>query len=176
MATLPVPAVRSLRFGRAHAGFEFVEPVRSALHRGKYSGDREALETLGSLAAARLDLLPSGLPDAVLPIPLGPRRRRQRGYNQAEVLARVIGAARGVQMIEGLLRIRDTAPQSARDEGPRRVNVAGAFMWEGTSLSGARLWLVDDVLTTGATLEAAGAALAAAGAGRIDAIVVAVVL
>ncbi len=176
MAALPVPAIRRMPFGDAYAGFEFVEPVRSALHRGKYGGDREALEALGSLASARLDRMCPGTPDAVLSVPLGPRRRRQRGYNQAEVLARVLAGARGVPMIDGLHRIRDTAPQSTRDEGPRRVNVAGAFAWEDRPLHGARLWLVDDVLTTGATVEAAGAALTAAGAERIDAIVVAVVL
>ena len=78
--------------------------------------------------------------------------------------------------IEGLRRIRETPPQIARDEGLRRLNVAGSFAWHGSPLDGARLWLVDDVLTTGATLEAAGSALVAAGAGRIDAIVVAVVV
>ncbi len=176
MAALPIPAARTMPLGRAYAGYEFVEPVRSVLHRGKYGGDRDALEALGSLTAARLDRVPSAAPDAVVPVPLGPRRRRQRGYNQAEVLARVVASARGVRTIEGLRRIRETPPQIARDEGPRRLNVAGSFAWHGSPLDGARLWLVDDVLTTGATLEAAGSALVAAGAGRIDAIVVAVVL
>jgi len=175
MAALPVPPIRKLPFGNAHAGFEFVEPMRSVLHRGKYGGDREALETLASLASARLDQVRPAIADAVVPVPLGPRRRRQRGYNQAEVLARVIAGGRGVPMVDGLHRIRDTAPQSARDEGRRRVNVAGAFAWEGSALRGTRVWLVDDVLTTGATMEAAAAALAAGGAERIDAIVVAVV-
>jgi len=173
---LPVPTARAMAYGSAHAGFEFVEPVRSAVHRGKYGGDRRALEALGRLVSGRLELDGPAIPDAVAPVPLGPRRRRQRGYNQAEVLAGVIAGARGVPLLEGLRRVRDTAPQSSRDEVARRRNVTGAFGWEGPSLRGARLWLVDDVLTTGATLESAAAAMAGAGAARIDAIVVAVVL
>ncbi len=176
MAALPVPAIRRMPFGRAYAGFEFVEPVRSALHRGKFGGDREALEALGALASSRLEPVGLNTPDAVVPVPLGPRRRRQRGFNQAELLAGVIGGARGVPMVDGLHRVRDTAPQSARDEAPRRLNVAGAFIWEGGSLRSARLWLIVDVLTTGATVTAAAGALAEAGAERIDAIAVAAVL
>ena len=73
------------------------------------------------------------------------------------------------------VRIRDTPPQSARDEATRRGNVAGAFAWAGVALDGAYLWLVDDVLTTGATVEAGAATLAAAGASLIDVVVVAAV-
>ena len=62
-------------------------------------------------------------------------------------------------MLDDLARIRDTPPQSARDEATRRDNVAGAFAWTGGDLDGAYLWLVDDVLTTGATVEAAASVL-----------------
>jgi ComF family protein len=175
LRALPVPAVRRMRNGSAFAGFEFVEPVRAALHRGKYGGDREALQELAAMTARRLSGPRLFSPDAIVAVPLGPRRRRRRGYNQAAVIAAVIAEARDVPMLEALERSRDTRPQTARDEATRRGNVAGAFKWTGTPLDGAYLWLVDDVLTTGATAGAAAAVLAQAGASLVDVVVVAAV-
>ena len=175
MAAMPVPSVRRMRHGSAYAGFTFDEPVRAALHRGKYGGDREVLEDLAAMTATRLDGPRLFSPDAVVAVPLGVRRRRQRGYNQSDVLAHVIASTRGVPVLDQLGRIRDTPPQSARDEATRRSNVAGAFAWSGGQLDGAYLWLVDDVLTTGATAEAAASVLGQAGASLIDVVVVAVV-
>ncbi len=175
MGAMPLPPVRRLRLGSAFAGFEFVEPVRSALHRGKYGGDRRALRELAAMTSSRLCGPRLFTPDAVVAVPLGPRRRRQRGYNQSEVLAAVIAEDRDVPVMDDLGRIRDTPPQSARDEATRRGNVAGAFAWTGTDLGGAYVWLVDDVLTTGATVEAASSVLGRAGASLIDVVVVAAV-
>jgi ComF family protein len=175
MSSLPIPGVRRMRQGSAFAGFEFVEPVRAALHRGKYGGDRRALQELAAMTANRLSGPRLFTPEAVVAIPLGPRRRRQRGYNQAEVIATVIAEARDVPVLEDLARIRNTRPQTARDEATRRDNVAGAFAWTGSALGGAYLWLVDDVLTTGATAGAAAAVLAHAGASLVDVVVVAAV-
>jgi ComF family protein len=176
---MPVPRPRRMRHGIALAGFEFDERVRAAMHRGKYGGDRSALDALGALTADRLDergaRLRLSVPDALVAVPLGPRRRRQRGYNQSELIARVIADSRRLPLVGGLQRVRDTAPQSARAEEERRTNVAGAFAWRGMAIERAHLWLVDDVLTTGATLEAAASALEASGASRIDVVVVAMV-
>jgi ComF family protein len=179
MTVMPVPPPRRMRHGVAFAGFEFEGSVRSALHRGKYGGDRGALEALGALTAARLEAQGArsrlAIPDAVVAVPLGPRRRRQRGYNQSDLIARVLADARRLPLVDGLRRVRDTAPQSARDEDERGTNVAGAFAWTGMPVERARLWLVDDVLTTGATVKAAATVLEAAGATRIDVVVVAMV-
>jgi ComF family protein len=175
MSAMPIPAVRRMRNGGAFAGFEFVEPIRAALHRGKYAGDREVLRELAAMTSSRLQGPRLFTPDALVAVPLGPRRRRQRGYNQAEVVAAVIADARDVLVLDDLARIRDTPPQSARDEATRRDNVAGAFAWTGSALDGAYLWLVDDVLTTGATVEAAASVLSRAGASLVDVVVVAVV-
>ena len=172
---LPVPAVRRMRHGSAFAAFEFVDPIRPALHRGKYGGDRRVLRELASITATRLAGPRLFTPDAIVAIPLGQRRRRQRGYNQSDILAEVIAEARDVPVLEDLKRVRDTPPQSARDEVTRRRNVAGAFGWSGNSLPGAYLWLVDDVLTTGATVEAASSVLIQAGAALVDVVVVAAV-
>jgi ComF family protein len=172
---MPLPPIRRLGLGTAFAGFEFVEPIRAALHRGKYGGDRRALRELAAMTSIRLRGPRLFTPDAVVAVPLGPRRRRQRGYNQAEVLAEIIAEDRDVAVLDGLARIRDTPPQSARDEATRRGNVAGAFAWTGRDLRGSYLWLVDDVLTTGATVEAAASVLGRAGASLIDVVVVAAV-
>ncbi len=163
MGVMPIPAVRRMRHGSAFAGFEFVEPIRAALHRGKYAGDRRALRELAAMTSSRLQGPRLFTPDVVVAVPLGPRRRRQRGYNQSEILAAVIAEGRDVLVLDGLGRIRDTPPQSARDEVTRRDNVAGAFAWTGSALDGEYVWLIDDVLTTGAT---AAAAAAGAQAGR----------
>lgn len=175
MSALPVPAVRRMRSGSAFAGFEFVEPVRAALHRGKYGGDREALRELAAIAAVRLRGPRLFTPDALVAVPLGRRRRRQRGYNQSEILASVLADEWDVPVLDDLTRTRDTPPQSARNEATRRGNVAGAFSWTGGDLSGSYLWLVDDVLTTGATAEAAGSVLGLAGASLVDVVVIAAV-
>ncbi len=185
--------------GTAYAGFEFTDLVRTILHRGKYGGDRAALEALGALTVGRLAEPLDGrtirsprdrasapttgaiaaatppAPDAVIPVPLGPRRRRHRGYNQSEIVAQALAHARRVPLLTGLRRTRETAPQTARDEESRRSNVAGAFTWDGVPLTSAAIWLVDDVLTTGATLDAAATVLGRAGTSRIDVVVIAVV-
>ena len=169
------PPARRHAHGIALAAFEFAGPARDALHRGKYRGDREALRALARLAAPRLIAASLVQPHAMVPLPLGPRRLRQRGYNQAEEIARVLSAEARIHVAAGLERVRETAPQANRDEVERRRNVAGAFAWRGPGLREARLWLVDDVLTTGATSSAAADSLVGAGAERVDIVVIAAV-
>lgn len=168
-----VPPAIDLTWGRAHAGFTFDAEVREILHRGKFQGNRAALRRLSELVARRLDLSLRQPPDAVAAVPLGPRRRRRRGYNQAEVVAAAFAQVAEAPLLGGLVRIRETAPQASRGEQARQANVAGAFAWHGAELSAAALWLADDVLTTGATLGAAASILRHAGARRIDAFVIA---
>lgn len=167
------PAPIELAWGTAYAAFTFEAEVREILHRGKFQGNRAALAQLARLAAGRLELSSLTPPDAIAAVPLGARRRRQRGYNQAEVVATVFAEVAGLPMPAGLVRVRETAPQASRGEEARRANVAGAFVWRGPELCRTELWLVDDVLTTGATLGAAASVLRAAGARRADALVIA---
>ena len=113
--------------------------------------------------------------DAVCPVPLHRSRLRERGYNQAELLAREVGAGTGVAFRDLLVRVRNTASQTGLDDDEaRRRNVRGAFsVQSGVRLDGERIILLDDVFTSGATLDAAGRQLLAAGAGSVVGVVIA---
>lgn len=175
LGQLPPPRPAHIERVTAHAAFTFEGAVREVLHRGKFQGNRAALRDLARLAAPRLDLAARPPPDAVVAVPLSRRRRGQRGYNQAEVVAAEFARAAAAPLVEGLLRLQDTPAQASLGETARRSNVAGAFAWRGVDVAGASLWLVDDVLTTGATAAAAAGPLLRAGA-RLDAMVIARVL
>lgn len=110
--------------------------------------------------------------DALLPMPLSPERLAERGYNQSALLARAIAPDKFDAGL--LLRIRHTAPQSALDRADRLRNVRGAFAAEPLRapwLAGRRVLLVDDVMTSGASLHAAALALRQAGAAEVGALV-----
>ncbi len=112
--------------------------------------------------------------DHVLPLPLAPARLAERGFNQALLLARCL--APGKTRADLLLRIRHTAAQSALDREARRANVQGAFAVEpllASTLRGQRVVLVDDVMTSGATIFSAAAVLRRAGVAHVTAVVVA---
>ena len=121
-------------------------------------------------AAVRWAGLPP--PDVVLPMPLAPQRLAQRGYNQAWELARRVAAALHLPARpDWLQRPLDTAPQAGLARAARQVNLRNAFMVEPrhrASLAGRRMALVDDVMTTGATLREAAATLLRSGAGAVD--------
>lgn len=106
--------------------------------------------------------------DAIVPVPLHVARHRDRGYNQAALLARELGAGVGLPVVEdGLTRTRATAPQVGLSIPEREANVSGAFECSADSLVGMKVLLVDDVFTTGCTLGAACSALKDAGASSV---------
>ena len=112
-------------------------------------------------------------PDAVVPIPLHPARLRARGFHPAAALARALARRHGLRFApDALERVRDTPSQTGLDRAARRRNVAGAFRAAASRRArpGRRLWLVDDVVTTGATLEEAARVLRRAGARQVAAL------
>lgn len=108
-------------------------------------------------------------PDALVPMPLHPRRRRERGYNQALLLAEALSQTISVPVEELLRRTRPTRPQWALGRDERRVNLEGAFALAATPdrVEGRRLLLIDDVCTSGSSFEACAQVLNAAGAAWI---------
>jgi ComF family protein len=122
------------------------------------------------LAAPLGALIGSAIPrdqafEVIVPVPLYWRRRLERGFNQSELLARAVAKRYGLRPVNALRRKRATAAQAGLSNSKRRLNVAGAFVVpRPETVAGRRVLLIDDVLTTGATLSACGAALKRAGA------------
>jgi ComF family protein len=152
--------------------YVFDGPLRHAVHELKYRSRQRMARPLGALLADHLRAHP--LPcDALIPVPLHPHRLAERGFNQAELLAREVAGATGLPIIVGpLVRIRATRQQALLDTTGRIENVAGAFVWQGPPPP-ARVVLVDDVLTTGATVNACAQALRAGGARDVYALALA---
>ena len=159
-------ACEPVRRGRLHAATTYGGPIARALHRFKYRGERGLAADLGALIAACVARdLARGVPlDVVVPAVLHPDRARERGYDQARLLAAEVAARSGLPLRAPLRRVRASRPQIELDRAARATNMRGAYIAEAGALRGLRVALVDDVATTGATLSAASAALRAAGA------------
>jgi ComF family protein len=163
--------LRSLTRVRSAVAYE--GPVEHAVHRFKYEGWRRLAEPLAQLLAERL-VVEGVAARWVVAVPLHPARLRQRGFNQAELLSRELRRRLLLDAPPGVLvRTRETPPQVGHDRRWRLINVSGAFAWKGDALMGESILIVDDVATTGATLDACASALRAAGSGPVTGVSVA---
>lgn len=145
--------------------FRFEEVIRKSIHELKYRNLKAISPCLADLLADYLEANP--LPgEALVAVPLHPRRLRDRGYNQSSLLARELSKRIGLPVIEDcLIRIRQARPQvRAADVEERRRNVADAFLCRDGRVTGKQIILIDDVCTSGATLESCAAALKDKGA------------
>ena len=156
--------------GRCLAAFAYAFPVDHLIHLLKYRGQLAVGRVLGALLARSVDVL--GLHhevDCIVPVPLHPGRHADRGFNQSAEIARRVARVLGRKTCEGAVgRVRDTRPQVGLRPEDRRRNIDAAFVAT-KAFRGLRVAVVDDVLTTGATVGAVAEALRQAGAISVDA-------
>lgn len=162
-------------FDGVYAPWHYTAPIDEWIRQFKYSDQISLARLLTDLTGA--DLAPKlgewGT-DALVPVPLHRQRLAQRGYNQAALLARPLARAHGLELLpQALQRTRATTPQATLPDGRRGSNVRGAFRAHPQTVAGRRVALVDDVVTSGATAEAAAQALLEAGAASVTVIAVA---
>lgn len=146
--------------------------VRRAVHRYKFNYGRIHSRLMGELMAQCLQDRWAEPVDLILWVPLSKKHRRKRGYDQAELLARRVGELTGIPVAEGLEKVRNTGTQSRiGKDSARRANVLGAYrVKDGVELTGKRVVLVDDVVTSGATLSECASCLRMAGAESVAAL------
>ena len=165
-------------YDRARAVAVFGGPVQKLIHGFKYSDRHDARRLFGRwLTTAGAGLLSEA--DMLVPVPLNRWRLIERRYNQAAILAIEVARASGVPVSPmALERVKATASQVGMTNAERRLNVRGAFKVPArhrASIAGKRILLIDDVITTGATLDSAARALKSGGAAAVDALALAIV-
>lgn len=149
-------------------------PTKEMIYGLKYLGLTALAGELASIVAGRIRSLPIISDCLVVPVPLHIRKFHRRGFNQSELIARSLSEILDLPGGDALVRTKDTASQVGLSRSKRLKNVVGAFRCEDTELvSGKNILLVDDVMTTGATLSECAKALKDAGAKKIWGVVVA---
>ena len=172
---LPLPAAacghcqrRPPPLAETRSVFRYEPPLDRLLPRLKFHDDLAAGHLLGTLMAQAL--AGTERPAALVPLPLHRRRLRGRGFDQTLELAKPLARALHVPLMDDVLvRVRETAPQSRLDAAARHRNLSRAFAVREGAILPAHVVLIDDVMTTGATLHAAADALLRAGVARVDA-------
>ncbi len=148
--------------------FRFDGAVRQAIHQLKYQNLRALAAPLGDFLADFLKTaeIPT---DVVVPVPLHAKRLRERGYNQSALLAKRLSTGTGLPVVDGcLVRVKPTLAQARTTAvAERRRNMAGAFACQDGRCKDRQVLLIDDVATSGATLDAAADALKAGGAASV---------
>jgi competence protein ComFC len=180
LAMIDVPqSFRSIeRLDAVISAGDFKEPLRSAIHKLKYESDTPLAKPLALLisgALARNDswVAEDGEPPVIVAVPLHSSRKRARGYNQSDLLAKELSRLTGWTIDKRLTRIKATRAQVGLHGEERHENVRDAFKWLGEEAP-PRVILVDDVCTTGATLSECAFALMSAGTEHVYAATVAV--
>lgn len=154
-------------FDATRATFLYADTLAQLVSAAKFGMHWSILPSLAGLMLPGLEKAPR--PDLIIPLPLHPQRLKERGFNQAQELARPLALALGLPLENAALaRIRDTEHQSRLTEKARKSNMRRAFCATKT-LDGLHIAVVDDVMTTGASLNAAARELKRAGAARVEA-------
>lgn len=161
----PLPGGGSLAVA---ACFPYEKGFRRTLHRLKFQEERALARPLGTLMAEAASSLGEEL-DGVTWVPMSPQKLRRRGYNQSELLAKAVAKELGLPAWDLLEQVRETDTQHNLTRAQRADNVRGAYRAKSAAL-GKRLLLVDDIVTTGATLRACAQGLYGAGAQKVCAV------
>jgi len=155
-----------------HCAAEYQGVMRDAIHQMKFRKKRKLAEPLGVLMVkyiSRSPALAMEEVDCLVPVPLHRRRLRERGFNQAELLGKVVSRYYEKPVVNALVRVKDTRAQFALPRAERLTNIKGAFrVADYRAVEKKNVLLVDDIYTTGATLSECGRMLKAAGASRIE--------
>lgn len=169
-----LPAVATDRGVLLYACYLYGGSVRRIVHRYKFDSGKWLAPFLGEEMAKQAAQIPGPL-DAVAFVPLHKKRRRQRGYDQAELLAKEVAKRSGLPLVYGLSRTIPTKKQSTLKAGERKTNVCGAFVRRKetpeTEIAGKHLLLIDDVAATGSTLAECARVLRESGAAGVSALV-----
>ncbi|HVO90933.1 MAG TPA: ComF family protein [Casimicrobiaceae bacterium] len=158
-------------FAATTAAWRYAFPVDRLLHAFKYGGRLALAEPLANGLTEVLSRQALAV-DGIIPLPLAAARQRERGFNQANEIARRVARSLGLPMSDALVRVRDGVPQAALKWRERARHVRKAFAVR-RDVEGARVAIIDDVMTTGATLTSAAAELRKAGAQHVELWVVA---
>ncbi len=161
---------------RVRALGAYVAPFSGVVQALKYNGKSDLARLLGGALTRLVESDPSlASSECVCPVPLHPARMRERGYNQARLLANEVAKGTGIEYQDFLVRVRNTRTQTRIVSNSERTrNLRGAFKPKpGIQLAGSRVLLVDDVLTSGATMDSAARQLLGAGASAVVGIAVA---
>lgn len=162
---------RPPQFDATRAALAYRFPASALLQRYKYSGFLAAAELMGQLLAQRT--ADTERPDLIIPMPLHAARIKERGFNQALEIARVVARHRQAALaLDSCMRTRPTPPQAGLDLAARVKNLRGVFACR-DSLAGKRVALLDDVMTSGASLDALAKCVKDAGAAHVECWVVA---
>jgi ComF family protein len=164
--------------GKVYVAYDYdAETVRDAVMRFKYGGKRLLAGKMAGGIFGCLGNFDEPIGDFLVCVPLHEGRMKERGYNQAALLALELSGLYGLPAYDGMMRVRETAKQFDLGPKERIENVSGAFaLKEGFCVEGRDILLVDDVLTTGATVMECGRALIKAGAKSVNVVAFAAVL
>lgn len=157
-------------FSRARSLLHYQEPISTAIHRFKYNGDMSPLRSFQTMAGSSACLEELTQPDLILPVPLHKKRLQERGFNQALIIAKHCFSDHQNQIDPfTLIRHRYTSPQTGQSGKERRVTLKNAFSLKTPEkIKGRKILLIDDVFTTGTTVNECSKTLIAAGASQVE--------
>jgi ComF family protein len=154
-------------FDGTHVPLTYDFPMNKLIQALKYGHRLDVTSALAEIWLVRS--IPAVLPDMLIPMPLHPARLKERGFNQAQELGRSLARPIKLHLIQDACqRIRDTAPQASLPLKARQKNLRGAFLADTEKLAGKRIAIVDDVMTSGSSLNELAATLKKAGAVHVE--------